>query len=88
MRSLEINNDAVDLNAQVSPFQPNNTVVAVNGSAEQRVVQGSDDEAFTSPETIATLAAAGTAGAIQTITPTKQYIRTSAASDPVTLLGN
>lgn len=88
MRCLEINNTAIDLQAQDVPFNPGSTMVAVNGSAEQRVVQESDDEAFTSPVTVATLAAAGTAGAIQMITPTLQYIRTSAASDPVTLLGN
>lgn len=88
MRCLEINNTAIDLNAQVAPFLPNNTVVAINGSAEQRVVQGSVDEAFTSPVTLATLAVAGTAGAIQNVTLAYQYIRTSAASDPVTLIGH
>lgn len=88
MRCLEINNAATDLNDEVVPFVPNNTVVAINGSAEQRVVQGSVDEAFTSPVTLATLAAAGTAGAIQMVTLSYQYIRTSAASDPVTLIGN
>jgi hypothetical protein len=88
MRVLEINNTAIDLAAQDAPFQTGNTVVAMNGSAEQRVVQGSDDEAFTSPVTLATLAAAGTAGAVQAIVLAYQYIRTSAASDPVSLLGN
>jgi len=88
MRVLEINNTAIDLADQDAPFQTGNTVVALNGSAEQRVVQGSDDEAFTSPVTLATLAAAGTAGAVQAIELAYQYIRTSAASDPVSLLGN
>lgn len=88
MRVLEINNTAIDLNEQSAPFLPNNTVVALNGSAEQRVVQGSVDEAFTAPVTLATLAAAGTAGAIQSVTLAYQFIRTSAASDPVSLLGN
>lgn len=88
MRVLEINNTAIDLLAQAAPFQPNYDVVAMNGSAEQRVVQGSDDEAFTSPVTLATLAAAGTAGAVQNVNLAYQYIRTSAASDPVSLLGN
>jgi hypothetical protein len=88
MKVLEINNTAIDLQAQDIVFNPGATVVAINGSAEQRVVQGSVDAAFTSPVTVATLAAAGTAGAIQAITPTLQYIRTSAASDPVTLLAN
>jgi ABC-type amino acid transport substrate-binding protein len=88
MRVLEVNNTAIDLNAQTAPFLPNYTVVAINTAAEQRVLQGSVDAAFTSPVTLATLAAAGTAGSVQSVTPTYQYIRTSAASDPVWLLGN
>lgn len=88
MRVLEVNNTAIDLNAQTAPFLPNYTVVAVNTSAEQRVIQGAVDEAFTSPVTLATLAAAGTAGSVQEVTPTYQYIRTSAAADPVWLIGN
>lgn len=89
MKSLEIGNTAVDLQAQENPFNPGATVVAVNSSAESRVLQGSVDEAFTSPVTIATLAAAGVTGCIQTITPTLQYIRVSTGGgDVVTLLGN
>ena len=88
MKVLEVNNTAIDLNAQTAPFLPNYTVVAINTSAEQRVLQGSVDEAFTSPVTLATLTAAGTAGSCQEVTPTYQYIRTSAAGDPVWLLGN
>jgi hypothetical protein len=88
MRVLEVNNTAIDLNAQVSPFQPNNTLVAINTSAETRTVQGSVDAAFTSPVTLATLAAAGLANSVQSVTPTYQYIRTSAAADPIWLLGN
>lgn len=88
MRVLEVNNTAIDLNAQAAPFLPNYTVVAVNTSAETRTLQGSVDAAFTSPVTLATLAAAGLAGSVQEVTPTYQYIRTSAASDPVWLLGN
>lgn len=88
MRVLEINNTAIDLNNQIAPFIPNNTVVALNGSAEQRVVQGSVDAAFTSPVTLVTLEIAGTAGAVKQFVLAYQYIRTSAASDPVSLLGN
>ncbi len=88
MQLLEVNNTAIDLNDQNHPFVPNNTVVAINTSAETRVIQGSVDSAFTSPVTLATLAAAGLTGSAQQITPTYQYIRTSAASDPVWLLGN
>lgn len=88
MKCLEINNTAVNLATQDVPFLSNYSVVAINGSSEERVIQGSVDEAFTSPVTLATLAAAGTAGAIQNVTLTYQYVRTSAASDPVTLIGN
>ena len=88
MRILEINNTAIDLSVQDAPFLPGYDVIAMNGSAEQRVVQGSVDQAFTSPVTLATLAAAGTAGAVQQISLAYKYIRTSAANDPVTLLGN
>lgn len=88
MRVLEINNTAIDLTVQDVPFLPNNTVIAVNTSAEQRVIQGSVDQAFTSPVTIATLPAAGLANSIQAITLAYDYIRTSAAADPVWLLGN
>jgi hypothetical protein len=88
MRVLEVNNTAIDLNAQVSPFQPNNSLVAINTSAESRVIQGSVDAAFTSPVTLATLTAAGLASSVQTVTPTYQYIRTSAAADPIWLIGN
>ena len=88
MRALEVNNTAIDLAAQDAPFLSNYTVVAINSSAEQRVLQGSIDEAFTSPVTLATLTAAGTAGAIQQVVLAYQYVRTSAASDPVTLIGN
>lgn len=88
MRSLEINNTAVDLQAQNVPFNPGGSFVAINTSAESRTIQESDDQAFTSPVTVATLTAAGLANSVQTITPTKQYIRTSAAADPVWLLSN
>jgi hypothetical protein len=88
MRVLEVNNTAIDLSAQKAPFLPNYTVVAINTSAETRVIQGATDAAFTSPVTLATLAAAGLTGATQAVTPTYQYIRTSAAADPIWLLGN
>lgn len=88
MRSLEVNNTAIDLQAQNIPFNPGSTVVAINTSAESRTIQGSVDAAFTSPVTLATLTAAGLANSVQTITPTYQYIRTSAAADPVWLLSN
>ena len=88
MRVLEVNNTAIDTSLQDAPFLSNNTVVAINTSAETRTLQGSVDAAFTSPVTLATLAAAGLAGSVQSVTLAYQYIRTSAASDPIWLLGN
>jgi ABC-type amino acid transport substrate-binding protein len=88
MKVLEVNNTVIDLSLQDAPFLSNYSVVAVNTSAEQRVLQGSVDAAFTSPVTLATLAAAGAAGSQQNVTLSYQYIRTSAASDPIWLLGN
>jgi hypothetical protein len=88
MRSLEINNTAIDLQAQDVPFNPGSSFVVINTSAETRTVQGATDSAFTTPVTVATLAAAGLANSVQTITPTLQYLRTSAASDPIWALGN
>jgi len=89
MRSLEVGNTAVDLAAQDAPFLSNYTVVAVNTSAEQRVLQGSVDAAFTSPVTLATLPAAGAASSVQTIVLAYQYVRCSTAGgDVIFLLGN
>lgn len=88
MRVLEVNNTAIDTAAQDAPFLSNNTVVAINTSAETRTLQGSVDAAFTSPQTLATLAAAGLAGSCASVTLAYQYIRTSAAGDPIWLLGN
>ena len=88
MRVLEVNNTVIDTALQDAPFLPNYKVVAINTSAESRTIQGSVDAAFTTPVTIATLTAAGLAGSCALIELAYQYIRTSAAGDPVWLLGN
>jgi hypothetical protein len=90
MRSLVITETAVDLAAQAAPFLPNYTAVAANFSAEEVTLEGSVDEAFTIPVTLATLAVAGTAGAIQEVVLEYQYIRagTYDATGVVHLLGN
>lgn len=88
MRVLEINNTAINLAEQEAPFLSNYDVVIMNTSAEQRVVQGSVDAAFTAPVTLATLAAAGAAGSVQLVNLAYQYVRTSQAGDPVWALGN
>ena len=86
MRVLQITNTAVDLAAQDAPFQTGNTVVAVNTSSEERIIETSDVSG-SNYTTIATLAAAGSPGCIQTVTLNKQYIRTD-AGDTLHLLGN
>jgi hypothetical protein len=88
MRVLEVNNTVIDTSLQDTPFLSNNTVVAINTSAESRTLQGSVDAAFTSPVTLKVLAAAGLAGSCVEVTLAYQYIRTSASGDPIWLLGN
>jgi hypothetical protein len=88
MKVLEVNNTAINLADKNVPFLSNYTVVAINTSAESRTLQGSVDAAFTSPVTLATLTAAGLASSCQEVTLAYQYVRTSAAGDPIWLLGN
>lgn len=83
MRTYTLNNTALDLQAQNVPFNPGATIVALNLAAGSLTVQESDDAAFTSPSTVATIASNTAAE----ITPTKQYIRVSTSAN-VTLLGN
>lgn len=80
MQALTLDNTAVDLLAQGTPFLPGQTMVATG--ANGLVVQGSEDEAFTSPVTLATLT---TAAPFQTIQPIYRWIRVSTAA-PVSLL--
>lgn len=89
MRVLEIGNAGVNLLDQVAPFQPNYSVVVQNTAAEQRVLQEADDAAFTTPTTLATLAAAGVSGSIQNVTFNKQYVRVSTGGgDVLFAIGN
>lgn len=83
MRTLILSNTAVDLQAQASPFNPGATMVALNLSAGSLVIQGSDDAAFTTPVTVATVLT----NTAQEITPTKQYLRVSTSAN-VQILGN
>lgn len=78
MNLLNISTTGIDLNAQVAPFQPNNTVLAY--SAAGATLQESDDDS--SYSTLATLVA----GVFQKVTPTKQY--TKVASGSAQLIGN
>lgn len=83
MRYLKLNNTAVDLQAQNAPFTPGSTFVALNLTAGSLTVQEADDEAFTSPATVATILTNEAAE----ITPTKQYLRVSTSAN-ILLLGN
>jgi len=82
MRALTLDNTAVDLLAQETPFLPGMTVV-VNGG-DGLVLQGSEDEAFTSPVTLATTT---TASPFQTVVLAYRYVRVS-TSAPMSLLNN
>ncbi len=82
MRVLAITNTAVDMVAQVAPFQPNYTVVVQNTSAGQLLLQSSDasGSGFT---TIATVPA----NSLQEVTIDKQYVKVSTVAT-LYLLGN
>ena len=82
MRALTLSGTALDLLAQDTPFLPGMTAVATG--ANGLVVQGAEDEAFTTPVTLATLT---TAAPFQTIELTYRWIRVSTAA-PVCLLNN
>lgn len=83
MRYLKLNNTAVDLQAQNVPFNPGSTFVALNLTAGTLVVQESDDAAFTSPATVASILTNEAAE----VTPTKQYLRVSTSAN-ILLIGN
>lgn len=78
MNLLNIATTGIDLNAQVAPFQPNNTVLAYS-VAGATLQQSDDDVTYT---TLATLVA----GVFQKVTVAKQY--TKVASGTAQLLGN
>ncbi len=82
MRTLAITNTAVDLLAQVAPFQPNYTVVLVNLTAGQLTVQESDasGSGFGTLTTIES-------NEFKEVTFSKQYVKVSTAAT-VYALGN
>jgi len=81
MRALQISNTATDLSLQDVPFLSNYDCVVVGAAG--LVIQGSEDEAFTSPVTLATL----TSSLAQSISLDYQYIRVSTAANAA-LIGN
>lgn len=82
MRSLNVADTAIDMVAQVAPFQPNYTVVVLNPTGSQLVLQSSD-AAGSGFGTLATVPA----GQAQNVTIDKQYVKVSTAATLV-LLGN
>lgn len=83
MRTLTIGNTAVDLNAEKVPFLPGYTVVVLNATGSQLVLQEDDVVGFSGAATLATVPA----GQAQNVTLDKQFIRVS-TSAPLVLLGN
>jgi len=81
MRSLLVTNTAIDLAAQVEPFIPNNSVVVLNVTAGNLVLQESDasGSGFT---TLATCVPGA-----NNVTLNKQYVKVSTAAN-LFLLGN
>ncbi len=76
MQSKLINNTATDLLDEGTPFLPGSTLVVTGGNG--LVIQGSDDEAFTSPATLTTISAAN---AFMTFVAKYRYIRVSTAAN-------
>lgn len=81
MRSLRITDTAVDLNAQVAPFLPNNTVQVFNLTGGNLVLQESD-EAGSGFTTLATCVPG-----FNNVTLNKQYVKVSTAAN-LDLVGN
>ncbi len=73
MRAFDLSNTAFDLLDNAIPIGQTAVVTGANAL----VLQGSDDEAFTSPVTLATLT---TAAPFQTVDLTYRYIRVSTSA--------
>lgn len=81
MRVLKLNNTAVDLAAQNSPFNQGATVVMVNLTGGSLTVQDSaDDSTYGTLTTIAS-------NEVKEVTFDKQYVKVSTSAD-VYCLGN
>lgn len=78
MNLLNISTTGIDLNAQVAPFVPNNTVLAYS-AAGATLQESADDSSYA---TLATLVA----GVFQKVTLELQYIKV--ASGSAQLIGN
>lgn len=82
MRAVTLSNAATDLLDTDVNIPIGATVVVTGGNG--LILQGAEDEAFTSPVTLATLT---TAAPFQTVNLTNRYVRVSTAA-PLSLLTN
>ncbi len=76
MKAQIINNTALDLLSVDTPFLPGMNVVVTG--ANGLVIQGSEDEAFTTPVTLGTIPAAN---AFLNINLTYRYVRVSTSAN-------
>lgn len=79
MNLLNIDTTAKDLNAQVAPFQPNNTVLAYSVAGATLQESATEGSGYT---TLATLVA----GVFQKVTLSSQYVKVAAGD--AQLIGN
>jgi hypothetical protein len=89
MRTIPINNTAVDLAAQKVPFLSGFTFVAVNFTGGALIVQESDTGtgSWTAVKSSNSVAGTVRAAGADEITVRKQFVRVSTAAN-ITLLGN
>lgn len=83
MKSMVINNTAINLGAGETPFLPGRNVMALNQTAGNLIVQGSDDNGVADP--YATVVTVPLNGTIE-IDALPQWIKVSTAAN-VTLIG-
>lgn len=79
MNLLNLTTTGKDLNAQVAPFQPNNTVLAIS-DASLTLEDSADNSTYADFVVL-------TAGIFKLVTPTKQYLRVK-SSGVAQLVGN
>lgn len=83
MKSMIVDDTAINLGAGETPFLPGRNVMAINQTAGNLVLQGSDDDGVDDPYT--TLATVPLNGTIE-IDALPQWIKVSTAAN-VTLVG-
>lgn len=81
MKILDLTTAAKDLNAQVAPFQPNNTVLALSAAGATLEQSDSSGSGYTDFVVL-------TAGILKEITLDKQYIKVKSGGTQAQLIGN